>query len=150
MPLTETDRGEILQLGGRYAHAIDAFDGEAWADCFAPDGAFESDLQGRFEGRAALIGFSDAGRQWAAEMEMQPRHWTNHWVIEGDGAEATATSYAMVVDTAHEGRLIAAGVYRDRLRKLDDRWRFLERIWTTDGPKDAEALAGLAAAFNAQ
>jgi len=53
----------------------------------------------------------------------------------------------MVIDTAHGGKLLAAGVYHDRLRKLKGEWRFVERVWTTDGPKDTEALSGLTEAF---
>ena len=41
MPLTTADRLEILELLGRYAHAIDSGDGEAYADCFTDDGVIE-------------------------------------------------------------------------------------------------------------
>ena len=147
MPLTETDRGEILQLGARYAHALDSHDAEGWADCFTTDGAFESGRQGRFEGQDALIGFSRRGKERASESGTVGRHWTNHWVIDGDGDTATATCYGMVLDTANDGRVLAHGVYHDRLRKIGGSWKFAERSWTTDGPSDTELAEEAAKAW---
>ena len=147
MPLTEIDRGEILQVAGRYAHAHDSFDAEGWADCFTEDGAFESDAQGRFEGRDALIGFLQTGKEFAAQRGTLGRHWTNHWVIDGNGDTATATCYGMVIDTANDGRVLAHGVYHDRLRKIGGSWKFAERSWTTDGPTDTELAKEAAKAW---
>ncbi len=142
MPLTETDRGEILQLGARYAHALDSHDAEGWADCFTTDGAFESGRQGRFEGQDALIGFSRRGKERAAESGTIGRHWTNHWVIDGDGDTATAACYAMVLDAAANGRVLVSFVYNDQLRKVDGSWKFVERVTTIDGSTDREMVGG--------
>ena len=149
IPLTANDRSEILQLAGRYAHAIDNNDAEGWADCFTADGAFESEVQGRFAGRAELIRFSKTVEKFGRQMEVQPRHWTNHWVIDGGGDAATATSYAMLIDTAHGGAIMGTGIYRDRLRKVDGVWKFAERKWIADGPVDTGLLEAAAEAFKA-
>ena len=138
MPLTETDRGEILQLAGRYAQSLDTNDSDGWADCFTRDGAYESDLQGRFAGREELIRFAGICKELMERTGMQPRHWTNHWVINGDGETVRATSYVMVLDTAHGSAVVAAGVYRDQLRKMDGSWKFVERVFVMDGPMTEE------------
>ena len=76
MSLTANDRSEILQLAGRYAHAIDNNDAEGWADCCTADGAFESEVQGRFAGRAELIRFSKTAEKFGRQMEVQPMQKT--------------------------------------------------------------------------
>ena len=58
MPLSLADRVEILELLGRYAHAIDSGDGEAYAGCFTDDGviALRSSGLHAAEQRAACRG----------------------------------------------------------------------------------------------
>ena len=148
--LTAKDRSEILQLAGRYAHAIDSNDAEAWADCFTADGAFESEIQGRFTGHAELARFSKAAEKFGREMGIQARHWTNHWVIDGDGDVATATSYAMLLDAAHGGAVIGTGIYHDQLRRVSGAWKFVERKWVADGTLEPDVLAAVKAAFRAE
>lgn len=152
MGLSADDRSEIMQLAGRYAHAIDMStsplvpDDKAddaagrWAECFTVDGAFQSDLQGRFAGREALLRFARVARGGTKAAGSIPRHWTNHWVIEGDGDRATATSYLMIVDAA-TGATVGSGLYRDRLERTRDGWRFAERIWDIETRFEPETAA---------
>jgi hypothetical protein len=127
MPLTVADRFEIHELAARYAHAIDFGDAEGWADCFTADGAFESTLQGRVEGRDALMAFCRS-----TPTGMKPRHWTNHWIMDGAANVATATCYGLLLDGAANGRPILTFRYRDRLRKVNGRWKFVERFADID------------------
>ena len=66
-----------------------------------------------------MIGFSRTAEQFAAENGAMYRHWTNHWVIDGDGDSAAARCHAMIVD---RGSVLGSGIYHDRLRKVDGSW----------------------------
>lgn len=127
MPLTADDRVEIQMLGARYNHAIDFHDHEAWADTFTSDGCFISP-QGQWDGREALIEFSTD----SAARPPRRRHWTNNWVIDGDGDDATSTCYLNLVDVTNNGAILVTGLYQDRLRKVDGAWKFVERKVSLD------------------
>lgn len=127
MPLTADDRVEIQMLGARYNHAIDFHDHETWADTFVADGCFISP-QGRWDGREALIEFSHD----SAARPPTRRHWTNNWVIDGDGDDATSSCYLNLVDVTNHGAILVTGIYRDRLRKVDGAWKFVERNVSID------------------
>jgi hypothetical protein len=133
MPLTVEDRFAIHELAARYAHAIDFGEAEAWADCFTPDGSFQSTLQHRVIGREALMAFCRA-----TPPEFKPRHWTNHWIMDGDGNEATATCYGMLLNAAASDCIVLTFRYRDRLRKVDGAWKFVERFADIDPVQRAE------------
>ena len=127
MPLTADDRVEIQMLGARYNHAIDFHDHEAWADTFVPDGCFISP-QGQRDGRDQLIEFSHD----SAARPPARRHWTNNWVIDGEGDDATSSCYLNLVDVTNHGAILVTGIYRDRLRKVDGAWKFVERNVSID------------------
>ena len=128
MPLSLADRVEILELLGRYAHAIDSGDGEAYAGCFTDDGVIALRSSGlHVEGRDALVVFAreDHARSGAA------RHLSNSPIIEGDGDRATMRVYLLRLNhdrSQHERRgLGPVGVYHDTLRRSGGRWRFERR-----------------------
>ena len=127
MPLTAADRIEIQMLGARYNHAIDYGDAEGWTDTFIPEGCFISP-QGQWDGREALIGFAND----SAARPPARRHWTNNRVIDGDGDDATSTCYLNLIDATNGGATLVTGLYRDRLRKLDGAWKFVERSVSID------------------
>ncbi len=141
MPLTTANRLEIQELGARYTHAIDFGHPQAWADCFTADGCFISP-QGRHDGRDALVNFAAA----SAASAISARHWTNNWVIDGDGDgdgdHASASCYLNLINAnpgtpgrhaaQAAGASIVTGLYRDRLRRTDGTWKFVERAVTTD------------------
>ena len=136
MSLTTADRIEILELLGRYAHAIDSGDGEAYADCFTDDGVIELRRTGlHVQGRDALAEFAreDHARSGAA------RHMTNSPIIEGDGDEASMRVYLLRLTqdrSQDEQRGIGAvGLYHDTLRRVGGRWRFQHRDVFVD-PQD--------------
>ena len=121
MPLSLADRVEILELLGRYAHAIDSGDGEAYAGCFTDDGVIALRRSGlHVEGRDALVEFAreDHARSGAA------RHLTNSPIIEGDGDQATIRVYLLRLNQDQSKGLGPVGVYHDTLRRSGGRWRF--------------------------
>lgn len=132
MAMTALDYEEIRQLLARYNFAVDFGDAEGWADCFTADGVFHctpegGPLTGRHEGRDALVAY---GRTHYGINKGRARHWNWNLEIEGDGETATMRCYlnafaAMTGDA--RAALGASGVYRDKLVKTADGWRFRER-----------------------
>lgn len=93
---TTEDRLAIFELLHRHQIAIDARDGDAYAEVFAPDGRFESPFA-EAEGREALkemtLGLHASG------FTEGKRHFLGPVKIDVDGDEARAPSYWWVADT---------------------------------------------------
>jgi uncharacterized protein (TIGR02246 family) len=122
------DVDEIRQLIARYCHLVDARRIEEWVDCFTDDAVFE--VRGsRHEGRDALLKLGQGLR----ESGNRSRHWVTNVLVDVDGDHATSESYLMMLSATAEPALLGSGVYRDRVRRVDGRWRFAERIVTFDG-----------------
>jgi hypothetical protein len=139
----EGERG-VLDLLGRYGHAIDYGLEEEWVDCFEPDGTFEmrhrtaesgSSQSGRWdagdrrlEGKAALLSFVE---RHTRAPDVFHKHVVADPRIAMDGDSATVASYFLFVMEEPGGRIAIGsfGRYRDRVvRGADGRWRFLERV----------------------
>ena len=127
MGLTTEDRQEILELAARYNHAIDAGDAAAWAATFTTDGVFES-AQATPQGTDALTEFA-AGFGQAVP---GGRHWTNNHVVDGDGDSAIHTCYLNLMSVQDGVKVLATGLYKDELTKLDGKWLYTKRAVTTD------------------
>jgi len=130
VPLTAADTIEILDLIGRYCHAVDAGDGPAYADTYLPEGIFEMPV-GLVEGRDALIEMVGVIQNAMPGV----RHMSSNWVIEGDGDAATMRCYMQIKvhDPASgerappQPKLVATGIYDDTLRRVDGAWKFASR-----------------------
>ena len=129
MTLTNEDRMAILDLLARYNYRSD-FGGEGWPDCFTEDGAFIAGPHPQIElrGTDELEAYA---REHLANRPAPLRHNTNNSVIEaveGSPDEATHSCYLMVASVGGDGALpVTAGIYRDRLARIDGEWRFRER-----------------------
>ncbi len=133
--ISATDRAEILDLYGRYAHLWDAGEAEAWADLFTTDGIWERVAPSgsveelaeavHIEGRDGLVQFCNT----LFEIEQgQVRHWATNHVIDGDSREATAKVYAMIVDLRDGAPTISVtGLFTDELCNEGNGWRFRRR-----------------------
>jgi len=125
MPLTTADRLEIMELAARYATALDARNGEEWADCFTDDGVMISGNGNRVEGRAGFL--AHARKSKAAGRQV--RHWGCNHIIEGDGDRARLRMYLMAVDIGDGIAPYVMGDYDDELVKVGRRWKFkLRRV----------------------
>lgn len=116
------DKVEIQELTARYANAMDDTDLDSWMSTWDSNGLWKGGL-GEFQG-------SDKLRELFAALGdriKNRRHVMTNFVIQGDGQEAQQRCYMLVYDRVNEPRLIASGVYTDRLIKSDGRWKFLER-----------------------
>jgi uncharacterized protein (TIGR02246 family) len=132
MALDPLDHEEIRQLLARYNFAVDFGDAAGWAGCFTDDGVFHctpegGPLTGRHEGRDALVAYAETHY---ALNQGRARHWNWNLDIDIDGDEATMRCYlAAYAATAPDSpaALRITGVYRDRLVRVGDAWRFAER-----------------------
>ena len=56
------------------------------------------------------------------------QHWNDNLLLTGSGDRATGSAYVVTVDCRQEQPVLArASVYRDRLVRTPDGWRFQER-----------------------
>lgn len=125
-------RVELLDLYGRYAHAIDAGDGQRWTQCWVPDAEFVPGVGARTAGRpiighAALAAFA----AFAAERpDGYPRArilTTNHTFVDAED-HIVGTCYGLVIDVSGDGpQLRAHVVYHDEIVRHRGRWRFRAR-----------------------
>lgn len=125
----------VLRTLHAYAHAMDYGDEAAWVDLFTPDAVFDvfhpdtGEAIHREEGRADLAAY-------VAQYPKPPqfrKHCIVDPLIELDLARGVADVLAYWIllqrdDGTSEPRLAAFGRYRDRLVKLDGRWRIATRI----------------------
>ncbi|HIA52296.1 MAG TPA: nuclear transport factor 2 family protein [Candidatus Melainabacteria bacterium] len=116
------DKVEIQELTARYANAMDDTDLDSWMATWDANGLWKGGL-GDFQGTDKLKKLFAA----LGERIKNRRHVMTNFVIEGDDAQATQRCYMLVFDRVNEARLIASGVYNDRLIKSDGKWKFLER-----------------------
>ena len=113
-----------------YCMRLDSGDLEALGDVFTEDAALEMDglaagLDGRYEGRRAIIDdFYERTESGGAE-EAAPRFMTGHlstnMQIQLDGDEATTLAYFFEIVADN---LVLVGTYQHRFRREPDRWRF--------------------------
>lgn len=116
------DKLEIQELTSRYANAMDDTDLESWMATWDANGLWKGGL-GEFQGADKLRELFAA----LGERIKNRRHVMTNFVIEGDGVRAEQRCYMLVFDRVSEARLIASGVYNDRLIKTGGAWKFLER-----------------------
>lgn len=129
MTLGADDLFAIHHLYARYNHAIDFGSAEEWADCFSADARFDSGVS-IAEGRDALLEFHAVTRQMVPDI----RHLTSNIVVDGDGDVATGAAYIRATSGAGaDTATLMTGVYRDRIVRTADGWRFAARVTTHDG-----------------
>ncbi len=116
------DKIEIQELTARYANAMDDTDIEAWMQTWDANGLWKGGL-GEFQGTAKLQELFAA----LGERIKNRRHVMTNFVISGEGEQAEQRCYMLVFDRVNEAKLIATGVYTDRLIKTGGKWKFLER-----------------------
>jgi uncharacterized protein (TIGR02246 family) len=117
------DEEAVRRVLAEYSRHYDSGSADEWADLFAEDGRFV--ISGKAtEGRSAIGGYMrDAQVRFGRGL-----HLTSNTVVDVVGPEATASSDYLYVRPGTDGPVVvAAGHYRDRLVRDEDRWRFHER-----------------------
>lgn len=134
MSLSAEDRAEIQNLAGRYSHALDNGDPEAWAEVWTDDGVMEMVTQERWITGDALRALAAA-----AGDAPQSRHMPSTFVIDGEGDEASMSSYVTVVRCDDPAQIVFQGRYVDTLRRVDGAWKLAHRTILTDWIEPATA-----------
>jgi len=85
-----------------------------------------------YQGAAEVEEFFAGGTRVHADGTPRTRHVVSNVIIELDGDEGRARSYATVFQQTDVLPLqpIAAGRYIDRFERVDGKWRFAERVVT--------------------
>lgn len=137
MPLTADDRSEIIVLAGRYSQSLDLRDPDGWRSCFTDDAVMEMELQELWITGDALWGLASGVTD--DDDDRVSRHQPSNFVIDGDGDEATMSSYCTVVSGGSRdnpfvepARITFQGRYVDRLRRVDGAWKIAHRKIITD------------------
>jgi uncharacterized protein (TIGR02246 family) len=126
--LTALDYIEIRQLVARYAYAVDtgATDGNAYADLFAPDGAFLDRTGRATTGREALIALARRNTRGP----QSAFHFIMNHVIEPSAEGATGKEYLVQLRIGEPGKpndIFGGGRYEDVYVKTTQGWRFKQR-----------------------
>jgi hypothetical protein len=121
--LNVNDRLLIQDLLSRYCAATDAGRPDQLTALFVEDcvwtGAF-----GHCEGRQALLDFMSPNAASATAL----RHLTINSVVEGEGDEARAHSYIVVLNVGGEQpQIFFSGFYEDEFVRRDGAWLFRKR-----------------------
>ena len=137
MTLTADDRSEIIVLAGRYSQSLDLRDPDGWRACFTDDAVMEMELQQLWITGDALWGLASGVTD--DDDDRVSRHQPSNFVIDGDGDEATMSSYCTVVSGGSRdnpfgepARITFQGRYEDRLRRVDGAWKIAHRKIITD------------------
>ncbi|AOB30920.1 hypothetical protein AKI39_09795 [Bordetella sp. H567] len=116
----------IRELLADYCFRLDGYELAELGRLFTPTGQWIS-RNGRAQGPDGIASFM---RQLvpAPGPGTRRKHFTTNIIIDVDGDSAGVRSNFLVVRDAPGGPAIAvAGTYRDRVVRLDGRWRFEQR-----------------------
>ncbi len=119
------DREAIRELTAEYCHCIAAGDGPAVTTLFCDDGAFVMGER-RVEGATALSRF------YATLADNPPIPFIQNHVIDGLTPTEAQGRCSVEIRMVQDGKAVtAAGWYRDTYRKVDEAWKFSERVFIT-------------------
>ncbi len=119
MTILIEDKLAIMELLAVYNHAIDYGDADAWLNTFTEDGVLEG-VGKPIEGIKGLTAFVEDYVQNASPMH----HWTNNHIIDIDGDTAEHRSYFIIMKLENPAAILATGRYKDKLKKIDGKWKF--------------------------
>jgi len=125
-------RSDIDQLIRRYSEAADAYDGNAFAACFAEDGTMVRG-DGPHQGRATIAAMMNS------QAQVSRRHVFVPPVVEFiDEHRATGRGYCLMVTKAERtGQTILMVDYSDVYRLTEEGWRIEWRQVKPSFPADA-------------
>jgi len=128
--LSNDDKAQIIELGYRYARAVDDDDIDAWLATWTSDG----ELTAAFGSARGLADLRALETRLQAGFSRGHRHVVANTIVEGDSktAEATSTSYLIIFEREHSPSVIATAVYHDTLRNIDGLWKFSKRDLRND------------------
>lgn len=127
---------EIQLLYGRQSHAIDSGRATEWAETFTADGVFDSPSYPEPEvGSDQLTAFAQRFFDSAADANERRRHVITNIAVDLVSVDELAVDcYLQIVATPRGGetRLVRFTSVRDRVVRVNDRWRIQHRTVTRD------------------
>lgn len=128
------DRQAIVDVGIRYAWAIDRRDDAALRTCFAPDGVLSMLSFGEFVGIEAIA----AALSILAALDLT-QHVIANQLVAVAGDRATMDSYVVATHLKHDhpggAVFTAGGAHADEFIRWHGEWRIARRtaslLWTT-------------------
>ena len=119
------DREELRELIATYAHR--AAQGVSMADLFTDDGAMLMRLPGQppteARGRAAI----DQRFRNRTDALLRPLPMIHNNLVRIDGDQAEGICSIELRVTQHGQSMIGSGYYKDRMRRENGTWKFVER-----------------------
>ncbi len=122
MTISIEDKLAILELSAVYNHAIDYGDADGWLNTFSQD-AVMTGVGEPLEGIKGLTAFVEDYLKNASPMQ----HWTNNHIIDGDEDTAEHSCYFIIMKLESPAAILATGRYKDKLKKIDGKWKFFRR-----------------------
>ena len=131
MTITLADKLEIHELMGRAAFGYDERDLEMLAGCFAENAEFSmriagGDLIGPFSGREEIMGLMTGSMDEQTDVR---RHVVSNLFFNDTQSDTPEVVSNLTLLATENGaiQLLSAGVYRDRVIKIDGTWRIAGR-----------------------
>ena len=122
------DRVAISDLLVRYATGIDTKDWPLFRSCFTENVLADYGDIGVWNGVEEITSFMEVAHRHMPHT----KHRMSNFVVEVDGATATAVSYVhavLVFETGPNDWSDAIGHYEDKLVRTPEGWRIAERKW---------------------
>lgn len=125
--LSAADLLEIQGLVAQYNWAIDSGAVDDWVATFLPDGQFTNTTPQTWIGHDELRDFAT---NYAKDPEWQKcQHWVNNFLTEESGSDVILRCQLMTIqDWNGSLRIKAIAWYEDRLKRVNGRWKFAQRI----------------------
>lgn len=131
------DYVEIMQLYGRYCHALNSGAMEAFVNTYVEDGEFS---YGRGSGKAANDRTPPVkGREALKKTGTGGglRHFTSNLLVTKTPEGANGSCYLILYDArVNPPRFVGTAIYDDTLVKTAEGWRFKKRILLRDDHDD--------------
>jgi ketosteroid isomerase-like protein len=128
MTLTTEDKIEISELLSRYNLAMDRNDIDGWLETWIEDGIFESNF-GEARGKKKLGELMNTIQSAFASGK---RHLSSNIIIGSGNGNVGVISYLTVIEARKGPSVVASGVYKDILKKENDKWSFIHRRLEVD------------------
>lgn len=138
------DRILIRETMETYAHGVMTRDVETWASTWADDAYWalpEFPDLGGFTGKPAIVaGWAESMKHYGLENGARPMIYVAHpgeITVAGDRAAGISYTSEIFQDPATGKTLRVRGRYVDELAKIDGKWLFTRREYTTMHTADA-------------
>ncbi|HUD90498.1 nuclear transport factor 2 family protein [Sphingobium sp.] len=140
--MSAEDRLAIQELAYQYAHYIDSFDPDNWAQIFTPDAILDETAffpDALFIGRGAIRAY---GEKISRNVDQLVHLITNHIISDLTPGTARGTAVAIVQTMRKTGEHLRFYVkYEDEYVKVGDRWLIAKKLLRASLPPEKVTAA---------